>query len=71
MLICVQVVKLGASLTPELHKKTKPIEENWSAKRTFVSNGINDSRHEDILSVLSTALCADMVREMSSVDSVE
>ncbi|KAJ8558392.1 hypothetical protein K7X08_005158 [Anisodus acutangulus] len=58
-----------ASLAQELHKRTKPIEEEWSEKRTPKSNDNNDSRHKDILSVPSTSRSAEVVQEMSSVES--
>ncbi|KAJ8531056.1 hypothetical protein K7X08_025787 [Anisodus acutangulus] len=64
-----QVVKARASLAQELHKRTKPIEEDWTEKRTPKSNDNNDSRHEVILSVPSTSLSADVVQEMSGVES--
>lgn len=64
-----QVVKARASLAQELHKRTKPIEEDWPEKRTSESNDRNNSRHKEIVSVPSTALSADVVHEMSSVES--
>ncbi|XP_004234712.2 uncharacterized protein [Solanum lycopersicum] len=64
-----QVLKARASLAQELHKRTKPIEEDWPVKRTSESNDRNNSRHEEIVSVPSTALSADVVHEMSSVES--
>lgn len=67
--IFVQVLKARASLAQELHKRTKPIEEDWPVKRTSESNDRNNSRHEEIVSVPSTALSADVVHEMSSVES--
>ncbi|XP_049405363.1 uncharacterized protein LOC125868831 [Solanum stenotomum] len=64
-----QVVKARASLAQELHKRTKPIEEDWPEKRTSESNDRNNSRPEEIVSVPSTALSTDVVHEMSSVES--
>ncbi|MCE3049625.1 hypothetical protein HAX54_045400 [Datura stramonium] len=61
-----QVVKARASLAQE---RTKSIEEEQSEKRTPESNDSNDSRHEKIFSVPSTALSANVAQEMSRVES--
>ncbi|MCD7471032.1 hypothetical protein HAX54_011312 [Datura stramonium] len=63
-----QVVKARASLAQELHKRTKPIEEDWSKKGTFESTDRGGSQHEEMLAVPSTAFSADVVQDMSSVE---
>lgn len=66
LLSTAQVVKARASLAQELHNRTKPIEEDRPEKRASESNDSNDSRHEEVVSVPSTA---NVVQEMSSVES--
>lgn len=67
--ICVQVVNARASLAQELHERTKPIEEDRPEKSTSESNDSNDSRHEEIVSVPSTGLSANVLQEMCSDES--
>lgn len=63
-----QVVKARASFAQELHKRTKPIEGDWSKEETFKSTYSGGFQHEEMLGVPSTALSADVVRDMCSVD---
>lgn len=53
----------------ELHKRTKPIEEDWSKKETSESTDRSGSQHEEMLAVPSTAVSTDVVQEMPSVES--
>ncbi|XP_016463720.2 uncharacterized protein LOC107786723 isoform X1 [Nicotiana tabacum] len=64
-----QVVRARASLAHELHKRTKPIEEDWSKKETSESTDRSGSQHEEMLAVSSTAVSADVVQEIPSVES--
>lgn len=48
-----QVVKARASLAHELHKRTKPIEEDCSKEVTFESTDTVGFQHEEILAVPS------------------
>ncbi|XP_019238261.1 PREDICTED: uncharacterized protein LOC109218355 isoform X2 [Nicotiana attenuata] len=64
-----QVVRARASLAHELHKRTKPIEEDWSKKGTSESTDRSGSQHEEMLAVPSTAVSTDVVQEMPSVES--
>lgn len=63
-----QVVKARASLAQELHKRTKPIEEDWSKKDTFESTDRGGSQNKEMLAVPSAALFVDVVQDMSSVE---
>ncbi|XP_060195667.1 uncharacterized protein LOC132624921 isoform X2 [Lycium barbarum] len=63
-----QVVKARASLAQELHKRTKPVEEDWSKEETFESTDREGSQHEEMLAVPSAALSADVGQDMSSVE---
>ncbi|XP_015066417.1 uncharacterized protein LOC107011424 isoform X2 [Solanum pennellii] len=63
-----QVFNARASLSQELHKRTKPIEGDWSKEETFKSTDRGGSQHEEMLAVPSAPLSADAVQDMSSVD---
>lgn len=56
-------------MAQELHERTKPIEEDRPEKSTSESIDSNDSKHEEIVSVASTALSANVLQEMSSDES--
>ncbi|KAK4367858.1 hypothetical protein RND71_011650 [Anisodus tanguticus] len=62
-----QVVKARASLAQELHKRTGPIEEDWSEKESFESTDRGGCQHKEMLAVPSAAVSADVVQEMPSV----
>ncbi|CAN4079806.1 unnamed protein product [Withania somnifera] len=63
-----QVVKARVSLAQELHRRTKPIEEDWSKEVTFESTDTGGSQNEEILAVPPAALSLDVVQDMSSVE---
>ncbi|CAN4083053.1 unnamed protein product [Withania somnifera] len=63
-----QVVKARASYSQKLHKRTKPIKEDWTNNETLESTDRGGSQDAEMLAVPSAALSVDVVQDKSSVD---